>query len=668
MKKAPLKNNPVKKVALSHKKENPVSYLNFIGLGIIILLGFIIYSNSFGCSWHFDDFPNIVKNAKIHSISDWRAWWNFYPNRPISVFSFVLNYHFNHYDIWWYHLINLLIHIINACLVLWITYLAFETPALKNHALAKHRNYFAFFTALLFLTHPLATQSVTYIVQRMASMAAMFYLLSIALYIKARLGEMSRISRYILFAVCAISGILALLSKENAYTLPLALLLTELLLIRKQKIRLNFKDYRIYLIVAALAGMAVFVIFNFSFAILKPIAPQPGRLYTVTPENYLFTQFGVIVKYLQMLLFPYNQMLEHGFRISNNFFEIRTILCFLLLASIVALGGFLLKKQPLISFGIFWFFLTLLIESGFIPIADIIFEHRTYLPSFGFFLVVTSLIMLLWNKHRNAAIGIFVIIIGINSILTFNRNKAWKTEITLLTDNIEKEPDLARPFYNRGIEYSMLKQYSKANADYARAIELIPTYLDAYKYRALNYYNMGVFDKAIEDYDVVIRMNPRNKEAWFNRSISYAKLNQWPKAIEGYTRTIELNPGMATIYVNRGIAYGNINKMDNAIADFATAAKIDPNYEDAWFNIAYAKSIKGDWPGVIEAYTALIRINPLNKESFYGRGLAYSKTGQTDKAIADYDKALQIDPNYSSARANRDAIAANVKKSGAGHR
>ena len=136
-----------------------------------------------------------------------------------------------------------------------------------------------------------------------------------------------------------------------------------------------------------------------------------------------------------MLILPINQNLDYDLPISTGFFEIRTLLSFIFLLSLVATAVVLFNKHRVISFGIFWFFLTVSIESGIIPIDDLIFEHRTYLPSFGFFLILVYCVHFsLWNNYKSVAIGILVGIIGVNSILTFERNKVWESDLTLWSD------------------------------------------------------------------------------------------------------------------------------------------------------------------------------------------------------------------------------------------
>ncbi len=267
---------PIKRVKKSRHSE-------LMGLAIIILLGIIIYSNSFNCSFHFDDILRIVDNIKIQNLADIKAWWNYYPSRPIGTFSFALNYHFNQLDLWYWHFVNLAIHLINACLVWWLTFLIFSSPVLKDQQIAKNKKILSFMTALLFVSHPLATQSVTYIVQRLASIVAMFYFLSLVFYIQARILNKKDIVKILLFTASFISAVLAMLTKENAFTLPFAIVLIELFFFRTKKLSINFKDYRPILLIGVFLSLIVIIPLKFSLSIFKPIPQSYMNTFAVTP-------------------------------------------------------------------------------------------------------------------------------------------------------------------------------------------------------------------------------------------------------------------------------------------------------------------------------------------------------------------------------------------------
>jgi protein O-mannosyl-transferase len=655
-----LKKGTQKKVAAKQDQQplNDVKgskYFDIIGLAIIVILGVIIYSDSFGCSFHFDDFHNIVENNAIRNLADVKAWWTFYPSRPLGILTFALNYHFNQLDVWHYHLVNLAIHLVNACLVWWLVLLIFSSPALKDNPLIKHKHSIALLTALLFVSHPLATQSVTYIVQRLSSMVTLFYLLSLALYVHARLSGQGSRMKILYFTGSLLSAVVAMLTKENAFTLPFTILLFELFFLQTKIPYINFRDFRIILLLAIFLGILMIVPFSFSFSIFRPIPPTLGNTYTLTPVNYLLTQFSVIVKYIQLLFLPLKQNVEYDFPVSYSLFELRTLLSFLFLACLLVLAFFLYKRNRIISFGISWFFLTLSVESSIIPINDIIFEHRTYLPSFGFFLILTSVLFFLFrNRYRFIAISILLVIIGVNSFLTYERNKVWKDELSLLNDIISKPPVKARPYYNRGVIYGELGRWDDAIADYTKAIIANPEYLYAYNNRGNAYGKLGQWDKTVTDCSEMIAMDPKYATAWYNRGFAYANLSQWDKAIADYSQAIRLNRDYKDAYNDRGYSYASLGQWDKAITDYSKAIEIDPKCIQAYANRGNVYGQLGQWDKTLADCSSMIGIDPKYAPAWYNEGLAWANLGKWDKAIADYSRAIELDPNFTNAWSARD--------------
>ncbi len=402
--KVPLKKDATKDMPLINNK-----YFNWLGIGIMLLLGVIIYSNSFNCSFHLDDTNSIVENTKIRDLSDIQGIWKYGGSRFIGYLSFAVNYHYGQLNVWGYHLFNLLVHLFTS-VIAWCTLLMFATPYFKGKEITKHKNILALLVGLLFVSHPLATQSVTYIVQRLASMVSMFYLLSMALYLKGRLTN-NNISKYILFAGSFIVAVLGLFTKQNAYTLPFGILLLEIFFFNHKILSFKAINYRVIIFAGCLIGFIVFAFYRYSSSIFRIIPPSDAHSYVITSSGYLFSQFSVIIKYMQLLLLPIQQNVDYDFPYSTSFFEVRTLLSFLFLIAILGLAVFLFKKNRMISFGIFWFFLTLSVESSFIPIDDIIFEHRTYLPSFGFFLVIIlGVYSLLWNKYKFVGMALLFLV------------------------------------------------------------------------------------------------------------------------------------------------------------------------------------------------------------------------------------------------------------------
>lgn len=645
---SPQKTKEVEKQKYFIKPNYFSRYSELIGLIIIVLLGFIIYSNSFNCSFQFDDFESIVNNKKIQNIFDIKAWWNFSPKRPISIFTFALNYHFHQIDVKYYHYTNLLIHLLNACLIWFLTKLIFSTPNIKSENISQNKSIIAFFTALLFVSHPLATQSVTYIVQRQNSLATLFYLLSLICYIKYRIKDAHFKQKLIPLTGVVIFALLAFFTKENAYTLPVTLFLVELFFIQKFNIKSLIKNRKNQVLILGLIAIITVTIFRFSLNIFKPIASplQMDYVSPISPMQYLFTQFNVIVKYFQLLIFPIEQNLDYNFPISRTFFEFKTILNFTILLSIIALGIYLFNKNRIISFGIFWIFITLSIESSIVPIIDVINEHRTYLPSVGFFLILaTTSFVLFKNKNKYLAILILSTFVLFNSYLTIKRNTVWKTPFTLWNDVALKSPNKARPHFNRGIEYFKSNQYNKAIADYDKTIQISPNFSHAYLNRALAYERLNLIDNALADYEKAIKISPNDGIAYFNRGVCYSKLNQYDKAIVDFSKNIEIQPTHSMAYFNRGKAFENLNVLNNALNDYSKSIELDPNFAMGYFNRGIIFSKLGDEKKAVVDFNSSININNSNENVYLARGCSYFNLKIYDKAIADFTSALNINPN-----------------------
>jgi tetratricopeptide (TPR) repeat protein len=377
-------------------------------------------------------------------------------------------------------------------------------------------------------------------------------------------------------------------------------------------------------------GFLAFILFvfaTFSLSVLKPLPPSIYNNFTITPANYFFTQLSVIVKYIQLLFIPLNQNVDYDIHLSNSLFEIPTLINGIILLSLLILAVYLYNRNRIVSFGIFWFFLTLSIESSFIPISDLIFEHRTYIPSFGFFIILTSGIFgLAWEKFKYALFGFFAILIGINSVLAHQRNNAWKDDISLWSDAVSKSPNKERPYLNLGYAYGNRKQWDSAIANFTKVNEIRP------KYHAAAYYNLGIAywaigqkDKSMENYSMAIIADPKYAEAYYGRGVCYYYLNQYDKSIDDYTKALTINPNFGIIYFNRAITYANQQKWTEAIADYTKATTFNQNDFNLYYNRAIVYGNINQWDKAVADFTKVLELNPGNKAAFSNREYAYSK-------------------------------------------
>jgi tetratricopeptide (TPR) repeat protein len=661
-------------------------------LALTIALGVLIYSNSFDCSFHFDDAPNITGQPGIRNFWDFQSWWNIQSTRQLAFGSFALTYHFFGYEVWGWHLFNLLIHLATALAVWRLAALLFRTPALRNLPIAAQAPSLALAAGLLFVAHPLATQSVTYIVQRIAAQAALFYLLALGLYVQARLTDLRKPDAWILYAGAALAGVCAILTKENAYTLPLAVLLVEVYFFQSDNIRRIISDKR-FLAAAALLLLIFlrFVLINFKQFNYTLNLDSGGR---INAHNYLLTQFSVIWKYIQLLFIPLGQNLDHQIPVSENFFQPRTFVAFLGLVALVAWGLLLFKRNRLVSFGILWFFLTLSVESSFLPIADVIFEHRTYLPAFGFVVAVCAGILYpVHQKYGRVALALLLGLVATYSMLTYARNRVWKDDETLWSDVISKAPSV-RAYNNRGDYYYKQKEYEKAAADFnaalkiypdyprayrnlakverdrgkpaaaieslSRAITLAPEAADVYVTRGDLYYKAGLYDKALADADKALSLEKDYSKALLNRSAALNALGRYAESLAASDRALTLDPKNAEAWYNRGNTYRITNAPDSALVCFNRAIELDASNYFYFNNRGITYRMRGDAASAIADFTRALVLEPNNLSILMNRSVCYLDTKKWSEAAADLDKILAINPNYPGARQNRNYAAIKI--------
>lgn len=473
-------------------------------LPIIILyvaVGFLIYSNVLVDGiFVYDDFEYIVDNPLVQTLSFFEDMTD---PRHIGYLSFALNYALDGYDPYGYHLFNIIIHITNAMLVFLFVSLVLKILRQGDESQTAWDSLVAFSSGLIFLVHPVETQAVSYVTQRFTSLTALFYLAAVVSYLGARW----RIERseglfisYLLYAVSVLSCILAMKTKEISFTAPFMLLALEYLLFRG-----SILSNRRY----------IFLIPLFATLIIIPLSllgPEYGLigtgqgvdevtrrdklfdLYQRSNYEYLLMQFRVIIIYIRLLLLPIHQLAVYDLKASHSLFELKVLASLALLLTLAgaALAGWMrsFRTDPvhapayrLVSIGILWFFVTLSIESSFIPIKDVIFEHRTYLPSVGFIAAFSMLFVQAVRRFSPvqkskavAAVALLAIVIPL-SAATYSRNFVWTDEVVFWDDIVQKTGK-AIGYNNRGNAYAKKGQLELALKDLDKTISFFPDATD----------------------------------------------------------------------------------------------------------------------------------------------------------------------------------------------
>ncbi len=607
--------------------------INFERLLIALALSmvvFFIYAKTLTGDFIFDDRPNIRDNSHIRltQITPKSLYEAVRESpsssRPVANISFALNYFFHGYNVVGFHLVNIMIHITNGLLLYVFISMTWRTPAMVS----RDEKYWwiAFFTASIWLVHPIQSQSVSYIVQRMNSMATLFYLFSMVFYVKARFAEAKR-EKAAWFCGAAACGFLALGSKEIAATLPFFIFLYEWYFF--QDLRWDWIKKRIPILAGVMILLIIIALIYLGRHPLERILAAYATHHLTMAERGL-SQFRVVIFYISLLLWPHPSRLnlDHDFQPSlsvldpkTTVFAIGAIIGFIVLAMLLA------KKERLISFCILWYFGNLVIESSIIGL-ELVFEHRNYLPS-TFFILAAVFLSYRYLKPKWLAPVVLSVVGVVFVFWTYERNDVWRSPILIWMDCIKKSPQTPRPYNNLGVALAHLGHYREAADQYRQALQIDPRYAHAYTNLGRALASQGNIDAAIGQFNTALKISPGNYVAHNNLGIALALQGRHAEAIEHFSAALAINPDFVNAHNNLGAALKHQGRLAEAAVHLRTALKIDPFFTPAHNNLGKTLADQGRW----------------------------------EEAIAHFSEALRIDPRYENARKNLEESLAKKNQS-----
>lgn len=593
-----------------------VQHSNYAGaLRALVFLFFLIlltYGNTFHASWHLDDHQIITQNQHLHKIKDlnYSTIWDSLHSpvsqrifRPVAMLSFAFNWYLGSNHVVGYHIVNLVIHLLTAFFLYLTIRNLLNAPNLKANY-QEGASFIALLATVLWAIHPIQTQAVTYIVQRMASMAAMFYVFGLYCYIKARLNSSKKI-RIILFLAGGLSFLLGLGSKENAVTLPIALGLIEVLFFQ------DLTDRRTRRI--CLWGLVAGSILIFLGGALIFLDGNPASLFKessfryFSPMQRLMTQPRVVLFYLSQIFYPIisRYSIEHDIVVSTSLLKPwSTLPGIVLVLILIGIGLSQMRKRPILSFAILFFFLNHVIESSIIPL-ELVFEHRNYLPSLFLFLPVAVAIKWLldyYKKTNRSLAGILVVFVTILLILlgigTYTRNRVWLSDRILCEDAVKKAPASGRPLHN------LAWVYYERNGQYDAALNL---YDQALKRRMNNtsqrslilnnmaniYFSRGDFDKAAQLWQESVLSYPNYVATKYRLALVREKLGQTDEALVLLDQILAKRPNYLDPLILKGVILLKQRQFDEALSYFRRCLKLKPLGKMAMLNIGIGYNLLG---------------------------------------------------------------------------
>lgn len=512
--------------------------------------------------------------------------------RPMLNLSLAVNYAIGQENVRSYHIFNILTHVLAALAMFGVVRRTLLLPSLRAYFEGKATPA-ALATALLWALHPLQTESVTYVIQRAEAMVSLMYLLTLYCAVRgfaASNAAQPRAAR-IWYILCVASCAVGMATKEVMISAPLFVLLYDGLLVSP-----NFKN-ALGRRTGLYAGLAA------SWAVLAMVMIQAGdrggtagfgAADTCTPWQYARTQFGVILHYLRLTFWPDSLCIDYYWPVAKNPMDmIPGAVMLAVLLGLAAWGLFTRRKWAAAGA---LFFLALGPSSSIVPIRDLAFEHRMYLPLAAIMVLLVAGAVCAWNKlmaRKNLPQSAWLIPLGLClaatvslAVQTSIRNEDYRTRFGLWKDTVKKRPGNARAHANLGVLMAGVGDMKESYRLLTRSMELDPNFTPAYSNRAMLLYRAGRYDQAIEDCTKAIAITSKYAPACYNRGLARNARGDRMGALEDFTKAIELCPTYCEAFADRGNVYVALGRMDLAIADYSMAIKSNPAYLLGWYNRA----------------------------------------------------------------------------------
>ena len=557
---------------------------------LIIVVGIIFYYNSLNGAFIFDDESIVLKNPhieKIWPLSEALAAPPDSPvrDRPVVNLTLSLNYLLGERSPFGYHLANLAIHLISALLLFGIIRRTFLTPRLSLRYGAA-ASVLALAAALIWEVHPLQTESVTYITQRCESLMGLFYLGMLYAIIRGALSR--RPVPWYLLAVFLCG--LGMGSKAVMVTAPLAALIYDRIFLTRSWNELWKKRRGLYLGLAATWIIQIILLITTSYQDIK----------THLPLEYALTQFTVVAHYIRLTFIPYPLCLDYYWPVAQGMAEI--IPGALLIGGLLSLTVWGLIKNPPLGFAGLWFFLILAPTSSILPLEDLAFEHRLYLPLaavvllgvIGGYEISRKIFPSSAHRRRNFSIIMIAVIVAGMGVLTIRRNADYRTAVGMWEDVIRKRPENPRAHNNLGNLINKQGDNRKAFELYQAAIRVDPGYQAAYYNLANLLAGEGRMLEAIDFYRKSLEINPDAVEAHNNLAVALYKLGRGGESIKHLREAVRIDPTDPAAYYNLGVALIKEGRSSEAVAFLKKAVELRPDYFPAKTALNMASAKKGD--------------------------------------------------------------------------
>jgi tetratricopeptide (TPR) repeat protein len=549
---------------------------------VIAIMAGILYFNSLGNQFTNWDDGMIYQNSTIRDLS-WKGIKRIFTYskantyQPVRMLSYAIDYKLWKLNPTGYRITNILFYIL-TCIIVFNT-LKFLSRHLRDNASPNSHGRVALFGALLFATHPVHVEAVTWLAARKEVLQGFFFFLAFYLYLKGRGGEGRK--KFFYPTLVLFSFLLAVLSKPSAIVFPAIFLIYEIS-IRKNKWVDFVKKHWIFI------AFSIFISVIFTFVLMKVmwdaggIKPYRGGTFL----NNLITSFYVFLYNIKLLLFTINYSASYTISVSNPILSLRTFSFIGITFLLFAFSLWSLKRTRVILFSFFFFFITLLPYLNIVPISTILADRYVFIASFSFCFLLGIVFNRLYelksqrfseNFFKLLSVALFLFILFGYSLMTMRQNQIWENSYTLWADAVEKYPESNTANALMGVVYMDLRMDEKAVTYLEKAIQILP-----YDYQSRNnlgivYGNLGQFEKGLKELITAIRLKPDDDHLKINLSVLYQKKKEYKKSEDLLRFLLSKNQNNANLHYRIGLLYKEMERYGDAIFELTKAMKLSPS-------------------------------------------------------------------------------------------
>lgn len=613
----------------------------------ILVAAIVAYANSFAGVLVFDDIPAIRDNATLRTLWPPTA---FSPprdtglgGRPLANFSFALSHALGGGDVRAHHAMNLLLHAGSALLLFGIV----------RRMIVRERPQVALAAALLWVVHPLATGSVSYLSQRTELLMAFCWLLTLYGFVRG----------WLVASVVACAA--GMMSKESMATAPLIVLLFDRTFVAGT-FRAALQQRRGYY--AGLAATWIILGYLLTTGLHQR---SVGFGLGVSPVDYALTECRAVLLYLKLAVWPAPLVFDYGRAYEAD--AATTIACAAIVLVLLAWTVRATIRGGAVGCALGCFFLLLAPSSSFVPVAETpMAENRAYLP---LAVVIVAVVLALGrskficdpsrqtvaNKFAPTVIALVTVVL---IALTIQRNRDYHSELALWTDTVAKRPQSARAHFNRGVALLDLGRAEPAREEFAHALRLNPRDPKAHNSLGNALLELQRPAEAIPRFAEAVSIEPNYPRAWFNYGTALFRSGKGEEAIARFERALALDPRMADAEDAMGNVYFQQDQPAKAIPHYEAALRIDPKMADAHYNCGSANLELGRIEAALSHFAAATRLKPADAEIRNHYGAALARAGRMAEAIAEFEAALRLKPDYPDARDNLALVRGGRKAGG----